>query len=469
MHPEEPQHAEYLARARLARGDARGALTVLDRIGRKTAQTLMLQGRAYIESGQFSQAERVLDDAATLDAKHFEVRVYRALARWMLQRTSIRKDELKRLRDGPGSQNPLEDPALRFRAFAEVLLAEGNAAAAIESFKNALVVDTRDALAKAGLCRAYALAGSPDRARRACADALTINSAYMPAADQLAAFAEAEQDPQAVIATLAERAVRDPQPPSAVRRLARAHLATMNLEAAAALAQAAEKSGDSASARYIEGLLALREERAEDALKALTPLSEAAPDATDVRIDAGRAFALAGQWSSAQRAFNAAATQASAPVASLAAARVWITAGRADLAAAAAEDAERRARASGSSARALAVVLATRAEAVAMEGGSGSAARDAVNEALRLAPNLALANRVAGQLALASGQSEAAFKFLRRAVDLEAYSAESLYALGRAQLSTRELQSAGRATLARAHRLDANGRFGRLAARALGQ
>jgi len=469
MHPEEPQHAEYLARARLARGDARGALTVLDRIGRRTVQTLMLQGRAYIETGQFSQAERVLDDAATLDAKHFEVRVYRALAGWMLQRSSIRKDELKRLRDGPGSQSPLEDPALRFRAFAELLLAEGNAAAAIDSFKNALVVDTRDALAKAGLCRAYALAGSPDRARRACADALAINSAYMPAADQLAAFAEAEQDPQAVIATLAERAVHDPQPPSAVRRLARAHLATMNLKAAAALAQAGEKSGDSASARYIQGLLALREERAEDALNALTPLSEAAPDATDVRLDAGRAFALAGQWSSAQRAFNAAATQASSPVAPLAAARVWITAGRADLAAAAAEDAERRARLSGLSARALAVVLATRAEAIAMEGGSGSAARDAVNEALRLAPNLPLANRVAGQLALANGQTEVAFKFLRRAVDLEAYSAESLYALGRAQLSTRELQSAGRATLARAHRLDANGRFGRLAARALGQ
>jgi predicted Zn-dependent protease len=236
----------------------------------------------------------------------------------------------------------------------------------------------------------------------------------------------------------------------------------MNLKAAAALAQAGEKSGDSASARYIQGLLALREERAEDALNALTPLSEAAPDATDVRLDAGRAFALAGQWSSAQRAFNAAATQASSPVAPLAAARVWITAGRADLAAAAAEDAERRA-------RALAVVLATRAEAIAMEGGSGSAARDAVNEALRLAPNLPLANRVAGQLALANGQTEVAFKFLRRAVDLESYSAESLYALGRAQLSTRELQSAGRATLARAHRLDANGRFGRLAARALGQ
>ena len=105
----------------------------------------------------------------------------------------------------------------------------------------------------------------------------------------------------------------------------------------------------------------------------------------------------------------------------------------------------------------------------ALPGQTETQWRADLAEALRLAPNLALANRVAGQLALASGQSEAAFKFLRRAVDLEAYSAESLYALGRAQLSTRELQSAGRATLARAHRLDANGRFGRLAARALGQ
>jgi len=469
MHPEEPQHAEYLARARLARGDARGALTVLDRIGRKTAQTLMLQGRAYIETGQFSQAERVLDDAATLDAKHFEVRVYRALARWMLQRTSIRKDELKRLRDGPGSQDQIEDPALRFRALAEALLAEGNAAEAIASFKNALVVDTRDALAKAGLCRAFALAGSPDLARRACAEALAINPAYMPAADQLAAFAEAEQDPQAVIATLAERAVHDPQPPSAVRRLARAHVTTMSLEAAAALAQAAEKSGDPASARYIEGLLALREERAEDALRAMTPLTEAVPDAIDVRLDAGRAYALAEQWDAARRALSAAAAQTHSPAAPLAAARVWLAAGRADLALAAAQDAEERARTTGSSGRALAVVLATRAEAAAMLGGPSAAARDAANEALRLAPHLALAHRVAGQLALASGQTEAAFKFLRRAVDLEAYSAESLYALGRAQLSTREFQSAGRATLARAHRIDANGRFGRLAARALGQ
>jgi tetratricopeptide (TPR) repeat protein len=468
-HPEEPVHTEHLARARLARGDAVGALRVLAGAPRKTAQIALLRGRALLEQGRLADAEAALREARTEDSGLMDVRIYRALVAWLSERTPNRFDELRRLREGAGSRERLEDQGLRFRAVGEALLVEGDLDGALQNFGRALEVDPRDLLARFGRCRVHALAGRPDLALEQCRAVLEVNPAYVPAADEVASAAERAQDPQAVVAALSLLLAHEARPPSAVRRLARAYLRTGDTARATQLGEAAAVAEDATSRRYIEGLVALREDRLTDATRALAAVAEELPEDPFVLSALATATALGGEIDRAVAQFRSALSRTGSPEPALAAARAWLRVGRGGLARDAVDDAIARVRASQSGPRALAEALALRADiALATPDGGGlSGARTAVDDALRLAEDNGRVRLSAGRVAEVAGQPDEAARHFRRAAELEPSSAEAFYSLGRVLLGLRDQRDQGRVALEKASRMDPQGQFGRLAAQAL--
>ena len=468
-HPEEPVHTEHLARARLARGDAAGALRVLAGAPRKTAQTELLKGRALLEQGRLADAEAALREARTEDSGLMDVRIYRALVAWLSERTPNRLDELRRLREGAGSRERLEDQGLRFRAVGEALLVEGDLDGALQNFGRALEVDPRDLLARYGRCRVHALAGRPDLALEQCRAVLEVNPAFVPAADEVASAAERAQDPQAVVAALSLLLSKEARPPSAVRRLARAYLRTGDTARATQLGEAAAAAEDATSRRYVEGLVALREDRLPEATRALAAVAEELPEDPFALSALATATALGGEIDRAVSQFSSALSRTGSPEPALAAARAWLRVGRGGLAQESVDDAIARVRASQSGPRALAEALALRADiALATPDGGGlSGARAAVDDALRLAEDNGRVRLSAGRVAEVAGQPDDAAGHFRRATELEPSSAEAFYSLGRVLMGLRDHRDQGRVALEKASRMDPQGQFGRLAAQAL--
>jgi tetratricopeptide (TPR) repeat protein len=469
--PQNLLHLQYLAQLRLMRGDPDGALLRLKEVSQMNAALLLLKGRALIELKDPKAAELVLRQARDEDAGWMDVRIYRGLAAYLMNRTPKALEELKNMRNRGEGDDRLEDRALPFRAYAEALAASDDRRGAAAAFQRALEIDNRDFQSAWGLCRLAMADGDPERALNHCRAAVQLNPHFLPAADQAAAIAETRDDHQSVIAALSHLLTRDPQHPAAIRRLARAYLRTGDVEHATRLVEGEDTVNDAATQRYVRGLVALANGRVSDALGELGAASDELPNDPFVQLARADALMRDGKVEAAGGFYRRALVAGAGAEAGLGAARAWLARKQWHDAQNSAAEALVRAERARARPAVIAQALALQAEALAGQGDSGSRAQAlaAIERALNVAPDEPVVLLTAGRLAESEGRTNEAVRHYRMAASNRENSAEANYHLGRALLGTRDGRDEGRKALEEAVRLDRDGRFGALAEKALRQ
>ncbi len=487
-HAAEPgavQHVVQLARVRLLRGDAPGALEWLRKVEKPDVEALLLKGQAHLELGDRRTAEETLTEALHQDGGLLDVRILHTLANYLQGRrpTSTLADLRARREAKPKDNERLEDPALPFRAFAQALEHKGDDKGAAAEYAAALVVEPRDFRAHFALC---ALAArdlqAEDPARRAlkhCRAALDINPHHLPAARLASFVSEMYDDAGAVVAALFPVLARRSEPADLARRAARAYVALGQIENAEKLIAPDREPPDAASTGYVQGLVAA----AKGELERAQPLLYAAADAlTDdpwvqlshadllLRMDRAReagtyyrrAMSAGDELSRAQR-FGA------FPRGALGAARADLEVREWSRAREAARIAEERARDSLSHPR-------VRAEALALQGqawlasGSRRGRRNAeslLRRALKLETDLPAALMGLGMLAKVERRTEDAIERFRRVTRVAPDDPEGHFRLGELLRADDATAAAGREALEKAAKLDPQGQWGVRARRAL--
>ncbi|MCK6573183.1 tetratricopeptide repeat protein, partial [Myxococcota bacterium] len=461
-HPENPRYLEHLVELRLMRGDADGALRRLAQAPQKTTALLLLEGRALLARGDPRGAEAVLRDARDANSGSLDVRIYRALAAYLQNRSPKGLDDLRALRKPSEGDDRLEDRALPFRAYGEALLAADDRRAAVDAFKMALEIDARDFLSAWGLCRVALLTGDPARALQTCRDTVRLNPYYLPAVDQAAAINETRGDSEAVIALLAPLLGRDPDHPAAVRRLARAYLLTGDPDNARKLLDGERAISDPPTRRYVQGLVDLHTGRLPEALTALGAAADELPGEPFVQLARADALMKDGKVDMAGGFYRRALVAGAGAEAGIGAARAWMMRSRWTDALASAREALSRAERDRARPALVGAALALVAEALFASGDRRGAAV-AIGQALEAAGNDHAVLIAAGRLAEAEGRAPEALAHYQRAAAAKADSAEARYYLGRLLVGSRERADEGRDALEQAVRLDRDGRFGTLA------
>jgi tetratricopeptide (TPR) repeat protein len=461
-HPENLRYLEHLAELRLMRGDADGALRRLASAPQKSASILLLEGRALIARGDPRSAEAVLRDARDALSGSLDVRIYRALAAYLQNRSPRGLEDLRALRKPGEGDDRLEDRALPFRAYGEALLAADDRRAAMDAFKVALQIDPRDFLSAWGLCRLAVLAGDPARALQTCRETVRLNPYYLPAVDQAAAINETRGDSEAVIALLAPLLSRDADHPAAVRRLARAYLQTNDPENARKLLDGERAVSDPASRRYVQGLVDLHTGRLPEALTALGAAADELPGEPFVQLARADALMKDGKVDMAGGFYRRALVAGAGAEAGIGAARAWMLRSRWTDALASAREALARAERDRARPALVGAALALIAEAQFASGDRRGAA-EAIGQAVSVAGTDHAVLITAGRLAEAEGRAPEALAHYQRAAQVRADSAEARYYLGRLLVGSRDRADEGRDALEQAVRLDRDGRFGTLA------
>ncbi len=461
-HPENLRYLQHLAELRLMRGDPDGALRRLAQAPQKNAALLLLEGRALIARGDPRGAEGALRQARDQDTGSLDVRIYRALAAYLENRSPKGLDDLRALRKPGEGDDRLEDRALPFRAYGEALLAAEDRRSAVDAFKVALQIDPRDFLASWGLCRVAVASGDPGRALQHCRDTVRLNPFYLPAADQAAAINEARGDFEAVIALLAPLLGRDPDHPAAVRRLARAYLETGDPANARKLLDGERTVADPATRRYVQGLVDLHTGRLPEALMALGAAADEMPGEPFVQLARADALMRDGKVDDAGGFYRRALVAGAGAEAGIGAARAWMMRSRWTDALASAREALARAERDRARPALVGAALSLIAEALFASGDRRGAA-DAMGRAVEAAGTDHVVLITAGRLAEAEGRSAEALTYFQRAVSAKSDSAEARYYLGRLLVGSRERTDEGRDALEQAVRLDRDGRFGTLA------
>ena len=461
--PTDPSILQSLALVRLMRGDPQGALKYINASPKLDGAILLAKGRALLELGEPKDAETALRAAREEDPGLLDIRIYRTLALYMRSQTAIRLDELKTLRRGGAADERLDDRSLPFRAYAAALGLAGDLRGATAAYQRALEIDARDFRASFGLCQLAIREGEIGRGTSMCRSAVQVNPSYLPAADQLAALSETRGDPQAVIAVLGPLIARNGEPPPAVRRLARAYVHTGDPERASALLDGQKATTEAATRRYVTGLVNATRHKLADALVDLNAAADELPNDYWVQLANADALMQDGKVDMAGGYYRRALVAGPGAEAALGAARAWAARERWRDTVVSADDAIVRARQSVAAAAITAEALVLRAEARVRLGEPRAAARSAVEEALRLAPNCVPVRLAAGRFAEASGEQDTAATHYRRAADLSPQSAEAPFYLGRLLASTRDRREEGRSALERAVSAEPDGRFGVLA------
>ncbi|MCA9548369.1 MAG: tetratricopeptide repeat protein, partial [Myxococcales bacterium] len=274
----DPRSASYrglLARARMLRGDAAGALRELGAVSRLDAEGALLKGRALLDLDKPREAEDAFEQALRLDASLLDARLYRQLAAFVQGRQRrIILEDLRALRGKPPQEDQrLLDRALPFRVFADALAADNRRNEADDEYRRAIDVDPKDALAHTGRCRLAAKALAAREALGHCRKALAINPFHLPTARLAAEIGEAYMDQGAVVAAL--KPLTEELEPEDLRRLARAYVAMGDLKRAQGLAERPET--EDASRRAIQGAVDLAEGKLRAAEQALAPVTEQLP------------------------------------------------------------------------------------------------------------------------------------------------------------------------------------------------
>jgi predicted Zn-dependent protease len=463
------RHHVDLARVRLLRGDAKGALAHLEKVRQPDADALLLRGRALLATDDARAAEEALNEALRLDAGLLDARIYLSLAAFVQGRRGLALGQLQAHRSSQaGGDQRLEDRTLPFRAYGDALARDGDARAAAGEYQRAVDVSQGDFLAHFGLCRLDAERLEARDALKRCRDALGVNPHYLPAAELLSTVAEAQEDAGAVAAALEPILRKRPEPPALVRRLARAYVALGRADDAMALAEGEAAAADDSTKRYIRGLVAAHRGSIGEALPLLNGVADELGDDAWAQLAHADALMKAGKSDQAGGFYRRALKVGAGARAALGAAQAWLLQGEWKDALTSAEEAERLAKQGLAHRRLRAEALASQARAWLQSGGGGAArAASLLDRAQRIEVDLPATLVALGQLAEVEGRTADAVAHYTRATTVSPDDPEGFYWLGRMLRDTSGGRDGGATALRRAAQLDPEGRWGLRARRLL--
>ncbi len=463
------RHHVDLARVRLLRGDAKGALAHLEKVRQPDADALLLRGRALLATDNARGAEEALNEALRLDAGLLDARIYLSLAAFVQGRRGLALGQLQAHRSSQASgEQRLEDRTLPFRAYGDALARDGDARAAAGEYQRAVDVSHADFLAHFGLCRLDADRLEARDALKRCRDALGVNPHFVPAAELLSTVAEAQEDAGAVAAALEPILRKKPEPPALVRRLARAYVALGRTDDATALAEGEAAGVDDPTKRYIRGLVAAQRGSIGAALPLLNGVADELGDDPWAQLAHADALMKAGKSDQAGGFYRRALKVGAGARAALGAAQAWLLQGEWKDALTAAEEAERLAKQGLAHRRLRAEALASQARAWLQSGGGGAPrAASLLDRAQRIEVDLPATLVALGQLAEVEGHTDDAVAHYTRATTVSPNDPEGFYWLGRVLRETSRGRDEGATALRKATQLDPEGRWGLRARRLL--
>jgi tetratricopeptide (TPR) repeat protein len=448
--------ARALLRAEIAlhRGMPEAALTALKALKRPTAPSRVLEGRAHHDLRQHDEAGRSFAEAAKLDPGLKDPRVWGLLTR-LWQREDV-IEGLFELRNPTAGERVL-DRTLSMRAYAAALESDRRTVEARAELEAAAEFNPRDYRAHSALCRLSALREDAEEALEHCAAALEVNPFYRPAASRYAEVAEVWRNPKGVVRVLGGIVTAQGEP-AEVRRLARAYVATDDLDKARALAEGAVTP---ATTQYVRGLVLSKEGQHDEAIAALASASKAEARTPDVVLGHAAALAAAGRYRDAAERFEDAERHGAGPEALLGAARAWLAVGGLEDALRAAQRAQVLARRTLSHPHVRADALYLRGRIQMRRGGTMRIRASRLFErALGINPHQIDALRALARVNALRDKPEEAIRWYRELVKLDEDDAEAHYRLGRLLHRDEATRADARGPLERAAELDKDGEWG---------